>query len=301
MLRLGARGLSRGPLASATAVCAAAVLLAGCGSSSSTSAAQPAEVALTRAAYVSSAAPGYRVVMNLRETVPSAGQVTINGTGSFAIPTHEGAMTMNMSIPSAAGAGFGNLQLQVVYVPGTFYMKFPPQLASRIGTSKPWVKVNLNQLGQASGLQGLGSLFNGSSSLNDPGQYLDFLRATATGTIRDMGQAIVNGIKTTHYHAVVDLSKLPNALPASARAAAKQLVAALRSRGAAAQLPIDAWIDSAHLVRRVALTYTEPIAQGQSAGVALQANYLDYGPQPAPAIPPSSQTQNLLSLTHGQP
>jgi hypothetical protein len=291
--------LSRGTrarLGAVTTICAAAALLAGCGSSSP----KPTTATLTRAAYVSSAASGYKVVMNLRETVPSTGQITVDGTGSFAIPTHAGSMTMTFNVPSAASGGLGTLQMQAVFVPGTIYMKLPPPVAAKIPGGKPWMQINLSQLGKVAGIPGLGSLVNSSSSLNNPGQYLDFLRATANGTVKDLGQTKVNGVSTTHYQAVLDLSKLPNAVPASSRPAIQQLVSALRSRGAAPQIPIDAWIDSAHLIRRLAMAYTQPI-NGQSVNVALQMNFVSYGPQPAPTVPPASQTQNLLALIGNRP
>jgi hypothetical protein len=277
---------------------AVALTIAGCGSSSSP---PPSTATLTNAAYVSSAATGYRIVMNLRETLPGAGQVNVAGAGAFRlVPKHEGSFNMQFNIPAAASSGLSNLQMQAVFVPGTIYVKLPPPLSSRIPGGKPWVQVNLNQLGRASGIPGLASLINGSSSVSNPAQYLDFLRATASGTVKDLGQATVNGIKTTHYHAVVDLNKLPNVVPASSRAAVQQLVTALRSRGAAAQLPIDAWIDSGHRVRRVSTAYSQPI-NGQQVGVALRVDFVEYGPQPAPTIPPASQTQNLLALTGGKP
>jgi hypothetical protein len=97
---------------------------------------------------------------------------------------------------------------------------------------------------------GLGSLINNSSSISNPGQYLDYLRATASGSVQDLGPATASGVRTTHYHAIVDLAKVPAAVPGSERAAAQQLVAALRSHGASTRAPVDVWIDSAHLIRR---------------------------------------------------
>jgi hypothetical protein len=294
---------NRAPRASVRAVlavCAGAVIAAGCGSSSSSSKLPPS-AAITRASYVSSAASGYRVVMNLHETVPNAGQITITGTGSFAVPAHSGSMTMQLSVPSAASAGLGNLQMQAVFVPGTIYMKLPPQLAARIPGGKPWIQINLSQLGKAAGIPGLSSLVNSSSSLNDPGQYLDFLRVTANGTATDVGPTTVGGVSTTHYHAIIDLSKLPNAVPASSRPAVQQLVNALRSRGATAQMPIDAYIDSSHLIRRIVLSYQQPLSASQTAAVLLQMDFVGYGPQPPPTVPPASQTVNLLALTGGHP
>jgi hypothetical protein len=76
-------------------------------------------------------------------------------------------------------------------------------------------------------------------------------------------------------------------------------VSVLRSRGTT-QLPLDSWVDSGHLIRRIAMTYSQPI-NGQQANVALQVDFVQYGPQPAPTVPPASQTQNLLALTGGRP
>ncbi len=278
------------------------MFVAGCGGSSSSSSTQT--VSLSRAAYVSAGSSGYRAVMSLRESVPSLGQLTINGNGSFSLPSHAGSMDMQMSIPSAAAAqaGVGSLHMQAVFLPGVLYMKLPPTLADRIPGGKPWWQINLNQIGKLAGIPGLSSLMSGTSSLNDPGQYLDFLRATANGSVRNLGQAEVNGVPTTHYRAAVDFSKLPSAVPASARPGIERLIAALQQRGALThQLPIDAWIDSSHLIRRIEMNFNQPLGTGQSAAMAMRMDFVHYGPQPAPQIPPSGQTLNLAALleAHG--
>lgn len=280
-------------------VLVAGLTAAGCGSSSSSSSsgsAQVPSVSLTRAADVSSAAAGYKAAVTLHETLPNAGTIVANGTGSFSPNAHQGTVAMQMSLPP--GAGLSTLQLQMVLDKGNIYMKFPPALASKLPGGKPWLYINLAQAGKAAGIAGLGSLVNSSSSFSDPGQYLNFLRATATGSVKDLGQATVNGVSTTHYRARVDLTKLPQAVPASQRAAMQKLVASLRSKGATTQIPMDVWIDSSHLVRRVQSTFTETVG-GQSVTIAMTENFLSYGPQPAPVVPPPSQTANLLSLLHG--
>lgn len=283
----------------AAVIVAALLAVAGCGSSSSHAVAQLPGAAMARAAHVSSAASGYRIAFNMRETVPSAGQVTITGSGSFAVPTHAGSMKLQMALPAGAGAGLGSLQFQAVYVPGTVYLKVPSELAGKLPGAKSWLEMNLDQVGKAAGVSGLGSLTSGASSLNDPSEYLDFLRATSNGSVKDLGQATIDGIKTTHYHAEVDLEKLPDAVPTASRQAVQQLVTALARHGVVTQLPIDAWIDSAHLIRRIALAYSQPVSGSQSVDVSLQVDFKDYGPQPAPTIPAPDQTTNLLALTHG--
>jgi hypothetical protein len=279
------------------AVAVTALVLAGCGGSSSSSGTKT--ISLSRAAYVSAASPGYKMAMSMRETIPNVGQLTINGTGSFSLPSHEGSMTMQMGIPSAAAAqaGLSNIQLQAVFAHGTFYMKLPSAVAGKIPGGKPWWEFNLNQIGKLAGVPGLSSLMSSTSSLNDPGQYLDFLRATASGSVKNLGPDTVNGVPTTHYRAAVDLAKLPGAVPASARPGVERMIAALKNRGALTpQFPIDAWIDSSQLIRRIEMNFSQPLGTGSSAQVAMKVDFVDYGPQPAPQIPPPSETVNLLAL-----
>jgi hypothetical protein len=278
-------------------VAVAALALAGCGSSSSHSSGQT--VSLTRAAYISGGAQGTKVLMSMQETIPGAGAVTMTANGAFSNAPREGAMTMHMTIPSAAAtqAGLGSLNVQAVLVPGTVYMKMPPQIAAKIPGGKPWWRINLNQAAKLAGIPGLSSLMSSTSSLNDPGQYLDFLRATSNGSVKNLGPATVNGSQTTHYRARIDLAKLPNAVPAARRAAVQQLVATLRQRGLTPSgFPVDAWIDSSNLIRQMQMAYAQPLPGGQSANVAMKMDYLAYGPQPKPTAPPQGQTLDLLAL-----
>jgi hypothetical protein len=291
---VGVRSRATGCLTMLAAVGAAAVLVAGCGGSSGSG--QAPTVSLSRAADVSTAASGYKVAMTMRETLPNLGAINATGSGSFSPAAHQGALAMQMTLPTSAGTGA--LPLQIVLNKTTVYVKLPPQLASRIPGQKPWLYVNLSQAGQAAGIPGLGSLVGSSTSLTDPGEYLNFLRATSAGSVKDLGQATVNGVRTTHYRAEVNLAKLPDTVPSAERQSMQQLVAALRSKGAATEIPMDAWIDSAHLIRRVQSSFSETIS-GQPVDIALTEDFLQYGPQPAPAIPSPSQTTNILSLAGG--
>jgi hypothetical protein len=270
--------------------------LAGCGSSSSKRGNQT--ISLTRAANVSGGSPGTKILMSMHETIPGSGQVNLTASGRFLTSLHQGSMTMQMSLPASAAAVAGrSLKMQVVVVPGTFYMKLPPQLAAKVPGAKPWWKINLSQAAKLAGIPGLGSLMSGTSDLSNPGQYLNFLRATSDGSVKDLGSATVHGVQTTHYRAQIDFAKLPSAVPASDRAAAQRLVTALQSRGAAPHgVPVDAWIDTKNLIRRIQLAYAQPLPNGHAADLAIKVDYLDYGPQAAPTLPPPSQTLDLFAL-----
>ena len=267
-----------------------AVGLAGCGGSSAGSP-QTTTDSLARAAYVSSSATGYEVALTMHETLADK---TINMTenGSFTPAAGEGEVAINMSVPASEG---GALQMDAVLNRGTMYLKLPSSVAGQIPGGKPWVSISFAELGKASGLSGLGSLMKSESSLNNPGQYLDFLHAAASGSVDNLGQDTVNGHDTTHYHAELDVSKLADAVPAQARQATEQLMAELQKDLPSGQMPVDAWIDDSNLIRRLKMTYNMTI-KGQPVAITMTENFLDYGPQPVPTVPDPGQTTDLLSL-----
>lgn len=276
-------------------------MIAGCGGSSNNNSAAQASgggashktISLARAADISSDSAGYKVHMVMAETL--AGQtINMSVDGSFTPKSHQGALTMDMALPASLG---GEQRFQMVVAHDTVYMKLPPALASRIPGAKPWFAINLEQLGNAARMPGLASLMNSSQSLNNPGEYLDFLRAAAAGSVTDVGQETIDGVQTTHYQATVQFSKLAGALPAADRPAMQQLVSQLEQRASVQDMPVDVWIDSSDLVRQIMLNMKETV-QGHAFSVAITEDLSDYGAQPAPTVPSASQTSNLMSLMH---
>lgn len=293
---------------------AIAIFTVGCGSSSpaapKTSASRAsAAVSLKRAAYVSTAAAGYKATLMLRVGVkhgPHHFTLGVTVSGSFSPAARQGDMTMAMdmpttsmplpgSLPGAVGIGAHRMVMQMVLDGNTVYVKMPTgMLPTQLPNGKPWLSMDLKQMAGASGY---GSLF-GNQSYGNPGQYLDFLRAASGGSVKDLGQETVDGVQTTHYQAQVDLAKLPDSVRAVERHAIAPLIAMLQSKGLSTQLPVDVWIDSSHHIRRLHITYDASLS-GTSVAFELTGNISDYGPQPAPTIPSPSETTNLTSLMHG--
>lgn len=238
------------------------------------------------------------MTMQIAVTGQGSGQKTVDMTanGSFSPGSHMAQMVMSMQLPT--GTGTQNVDLQMVLDGDTMYLKMPAELASQVPGGKPWVSMNLAQIGKASGIPGYGSLMNSSSSFTNPGQYLDFLRATTDGSVQDLGQETVDGVQTTHYQADVDLAKLPDAVPAADKQSVEQLTSMLQSKGVNTQMPVDAWIDAKHQIRRLHITYTMSVS-GESVAMDITENLSDYGPQPAPALPSTSETTNLNSVVSG--
>ncbi len=235
----------------------------------------------------------------MRETVGSL-QISMTGTGSFSTARRAGSMTMQMTVPGAAATAIGSsLRLRLVFAGDTFYIKLPPAMSAKIPGGKPWLELDFGTLSRMAGIPGMSSSMAGSSSMYDPGQFLDYLRAASAGSIQDRGLVTVDGIETTHYSGDIELAKVPDALPASARKGAEQLVGALQKEFRAGKMPVDAWIDARHLVRRIAMSYKLRLpGTGKSTSVSMLLDFVAYGPQPRPAIPPASQTTNLDSLIH---
>jgi hypothetical protein len=285
------------PAAAGALVLALGAIPAGCGSSSSAShgKAAPAKATvadLTRAADVSARVAGFKTVMAVQETIPGAG-ISMTGSGSFQAGD-VGSMALNMRVPAAASAGLSSLQLQFVLDRTTMYLELPATLASKLPGAKPWIEIDLAQVGKAAGVPGLSSLMNSDSQLSDPGQYFKYLRAVSSDSLEDLGTATIDGVQTTHYHAVIEPSKLPAVVPAAQRSAVEKAVATM-SKTMPAGVPIDVWIDSRNLVRRIVVSEALTVS-GQAATIDVQEDFPQYGPQPAPVIPPASEVTNLSTL-----
>jgi hypothetical protein len=283
-----------------TALAAACAILAGvlsgCGSAGST--VDP----VAKAAVVSTSTQGYKLGVSMRVTSSSLpAPITATGSGSFNTPARSGsfALTLNLSSIPQLGqllGGSGTFRIEEVVSGTTVYVKLPASITSKsaVFAGKPWIKLDLAKAGTAAGIPGLSSLLSNPAS-TDPSQFLRYLRATG-GSVTTVGSETVNGVQTTHYRATIDLGRVPDAYPPASRTAARQAIAALERTTGLHQIPVDAWIDSQHLVRRMRFSIPETVSGSGSLTAAVTIEIPEYGPQPAPAVPPASQVTDLSSL-----
>jgi hypothetical protein len=275
-------------------------LISGCGGSSNTSkksaSATTKRVSLVRAADVSAGATGFKLNMTMH--IDAAGHsADVSANGSFTPKAHQGSLTMNIGGGALNGQ---TLQMQMVISGGTIYMKLPAALAAKVPGGKPWISIDTAQMGKALNMPGYGSILNSSSSVFDPGQYLDYLKAASDGSIQTVGQETIDGVQTTHYRAQVDFSKLPDAVPAAERPVMRQLIQALQAHHTkVGSFPVDVWIDGSNLVRKIAMTLDMTV-NGQTLTEAITLDISDYGTQPAPTVPSPGQTTNLSSMMQQQ-
>jgi hypothetical protein len=277
------------------AVLAAAGIAAagsGCGSSSVSNTVDP----VAQAATTSTKAKGFQMNLAMKMTsgaVPQA--INMSGHGSFTPAQKLGQMSLVMQLPGAAGQalGGGSLAFQEILDGTTIYMKMPAVITSKLPGGKPWLKIDLNELGSVGGLSSLGSLTNNPTT-SDPAQMLDYLRAESGG-IKQVGAATIHGVPTTEYKATIQLDKYPNLLPQAKRAAAQQAIQQLESMTKLHSIPINVWIDNQHLVRQIQFAFHTQ-ASGQSIQAQMTMQLTHYGPQPAPTPPPADQVGDFTSL-----
>ncbi len=265
--------------------------IAGCGSAAH--AGRVEAMVVERAADVS-AATGLKMNISLDETVGGP-SINFTASGSFSPKTDAGSMMMNMQVPSSGGPA---APMRIVIEGGTIYERLPSELASQIPGGKPWLSVQVSQLGTLSQMPGLDSFIRESLIFANPQQYLDFLAAAAAGSAKKIGQASVGGLRTTQYQTTINIAKLPAATPSVDRQAAQQLASVSRNRIHASAVPVDVWIDRASLIRQLQTTVRGTLA-GHVVSISITEDITHYGAQPVSTTPNPANTTDLLSLVQG--
>ncbi len=257
----------------------AAVVISGCGAANTV---KQAVDPVAKAAEVTSKVPGYRMsaVVSINTT---AGVVKTTMSGVMDRATRTGEMTSTESVAGHAFTMNERMSGLTIYmdasgIPG----------ANQLTHGKKWLKMDMSR---AFGSMGLGSL---STSSTDPSQFVDYLRAVSDSTEK-VGTDTVRGVATTRYHAIVDLRKYPNIVPASQRATAKHAISTMESVLGGHTMAMDVWIDAGKLVRRMSFDMPECV-NNQKLNMSMTMDLYDYGPQPTTQLPPSSQAFDLTPL-----
>jgi hypothetical protein len=252
---------------------------------------------VAQAATLSVTSPGYRVHMWMQTTSSALdAPITVTGTGVADLRDHAIGMSMVMDLGDEPQVtqelGSSTLRVDMVLRGTTAYVKMPATLTDALGASgRPWIKLDLGKL---SGIPGLSSLTNGPTT-SDPSQSLQMLRS-ASGSVADLGQQQVDGVPTTHYRLETSVARLADDLPASERSITQKALSMLSQSLPNGDIPIDVWVDSHHLVRRVVTTIDLSLPTGDNLQETVIADYSDYGPQSPPATPPANAVMDLSNL-----
>lgn len=242
--------------------------LAACGGGSKNSSSPSAKTAtLTPVAYVKSSAhrtaqaPSEHVSLQGSATVGSTA-VQLNGQGDFDNTKKLGSMHADFS------AGGLNGTIDEVMNGATLYLR-SPLFAAALPQGKEWLKLDLEQVGRAKGLD-----FSSLTS-QSPEQVLSQLQAA--GKVTTVGDETIDGAATTHYRVRVDVDKLPQGAKIKALAGAKYA-------------PIDLWIGKDdNYVHRLRLAYSLGAA-GKAQTIAMTMNFSEFGKDVSVAVPPDSDS-----------
>ena len=265
---------------SLTLLALVASLTAGCGGAEVAPVNSPPLRSLAQAARSTERAGSYRFDLSMKMTMPGQQQaIEVKADGAVDESGRQATMTMDFgSLADAFGALGGqlsgdDLKLELRFDWPVMYMRMP-FLAGKLPDGKEWVSLDVEAFAKQQGLQlpGVGSL-----GQSDPSAFLDFLKA-ANGNLRTLGTDKIDGVRTTHYLAKIDLGELARTLPAAQRKQLRPALAQLEQltgNGAVAPL-VDAWVGDDRLLRRFTMTFSVPTG-GQSLDLALTMNLRDFG------------------------
>ncbi len=261
---------------------------AGCGARAVTAgpapAARPVPAAGLAAAVTRTTAQTARIAVT---TTMQMQGVTVSFTESGAFDFARSRGTLSMSSP----VGFTE-----VFVPPKVYVKVPADAGVSLPKGKSWVVAGPGDLA-ASALGGALPAPPGAGN-GDPADLLASLTAIS-GSVKKEGTATIRGVPVTGYRVNINLAKAAARVPGWERASFTQFAQGL----GAGTIPVDVWVDSHNLVRRMREALHLPDAPGTQAGTTLtqSTDFYDFGVPVRVSAPPAAQVASLPQLITDAP
>ena len=220
-----------------------------------------------------------KVALVMEMTPPGGSPTKIAAEGAFDYGTRQGTMTMDagsMGMPGLTG------NIEMIMLGELIYMKFPAGLLP----GKPWLKLDLNSLGEQSGIDLAGLQELGS---NDPSNFLHFLEGAGEDA-KKVGEEKVRGVDTTHYRATFDLEKAKAEAPADLKDDVDQMIEQLGK----STIPADVWVDGEGLTRRMRFVF-DAIGE-EKVGMTVTQELFDFGVKVEATAPPEDQVSDFAQL-----
>jgi hypothetical protein len=153
---------------------------------------------------------------------------------------------------------------------------------------KPWIKVDLDELGEYLGLAA-----GGAAGSADPGELgLEALQGLS-GDVEKVGDDVVAGEHATHYRAQIDYSKVAAELPDPS----SDLAARLRKIGT---VPADVWVDDQDRVVKARFEMNGGMVGASGTGTVVLTIELTAFDVPVDVqAPPADQVVDLSSVLGG--
>ncbi|MDQ3879123.1 MAG: hypothetical protein M3290_12365 [Actinomycetota bacterium] len=225
---------------------AALIVMGACGSPTAQRGPSKISSDLIEAARATRSAGAARVVIH---SVAQAGEATTPirsaGFGEIDSANRRSHLTMDFGESPVLGS-LGSAE--IVGDGLVMYMKWP-FMSSLIPGAKPWIKMDLDAIGDRMGID-MSSLMQLGGS--NPGENVNYLWGARS--VDDLGPANANGVATTHYKAIVDLRLAAAHAPSAIRDEVSSSVDRLVELLGQDTMPTEIWVDDRHLVRRLKMT-----------------------------------------------
>lgn len=219
---------------------------------------------------------GYKMSAQVTVTGGSA-PFTATMKGVIDARTHSGKMDVSTTIDGR------EIQVPVLFSDlGTWTRIDSLPSALQNAGGKPWAYIDMDKSLTAMGLSALPSTL-------DPSRFLDYLRAARASTTK-LGTLMIHTVQTTEYRTVVSLDRYADMQGAAVSSSVVSLEQAIGSHS----LPVDAWLDAKHRVRRMQISVPECIA-GQQVHLSLTMGIYGFGTR-VQVHPPSRK--QVFNLTH---
>lgn len=243
-------------------------------------------VALAGFAARTARAGSARLAMQMRMSVPGSGTIVIDATGVVAFRARAADMHMHVVSPNGAALSMREIMRWPV-----LYMQ-SPAFASVTRVHRPWVRLDMAGVERAHGID-LNALEGAGSG--DPAQMLSTLEGESD-SISILGHTTVRGVRTTHYHAVIDLSKVARSASPALRAAARRSEARLEAMLGKHRMPMDVWIGADGRVRRVAYRMSVPVpGTGTVTTTDVRMDMFGFGVPVHVTAPPAARTTDITA------
>jgi hypothetical protein len=227
--------------------------------------------------------PGFEMNMTAKVDVPEVGQsMSMSGSGVFNGTTGQGKLTMRTS-----GSPGGDFQMTELIDGAVVYMS-SPAFAPVLPAGASWLKLDMSA-----------ALPDSQSDLGgfDPtGQFAQL--QSVSSNVRAVGSEKVGDAVTTHYTATIDFRKSADAVRDAGDEAGADAIEQFADAGNPTT-PVDVWIDSKGLIRRMdMLVPFAPVTGGTGGSMSMSMTLSHFGIKPRIEIPADTAVFDATDLAN---
>lgn len=215
------------------------------------------------------------------------------GEGDQDLAKQRGTLNMTVTLPDELSdqVGTDEIEMEEIFDDLSVYMR-SSIFDQAMPSGKEWLLIDIADAGRRMGID-FQSLMGGNMS--DPAQMLDQLRAVSS-EVEDLGSEEIDGVDTTHYRATIDYDRYVKLVKPAERARARTSIENLKAMLGSDEEEVEVWVDSDHLVRRIAETFDYSVPDGGDVAMSMQIGFTDFGKEVDVEIPPADDVLDASDL-----